>query len=134
MGGRRRVPHERAWNVGLRTIHLMAFGTLLGGHVWGVAPERLWPALGTTAASGLALVALELYRDLGWLFLGKGLVVLAKLLLLLTVPVFWEARVPILLLVVALASVGAHMPARYRMYSVRERRVIGADVVVPSSR
>jgi hypothetical protein len=127
------VPHERAWNVALRTLHLMAFGTLLGGHVWDVAPERVWPALAATAASGLALVALELYRDLGWLFLGKGLVVLLKLVVLLTVPIFWEARVPILLLVVALASVGAHMPARYRMYSVRERRVVGADAVVPSS-
>jgi hypothetical protein len=133
MGRKRRVPHERAWNIALRTLHLMAFGTLLGGHVWGVAPERLWPALGATAASGLALMALELYRDLGWLFLGKGLVVLGKLLLLLAVPVFWEARVPILLLVVALASVGAHMPARYRMYSVRERRVVDVDAVLPSA-
>ena len=31
---------------------------------------------------------------------------------------------PLLLLVVAMASVGSHMPARYRHYSLLERRVI----------
>ena len=50
--------------------------------------------------------------------------VLAKLVLLLAVAVFWEARVPLLLTVVALASVGAHMPARFRHYSILERRVL----------
>jgi hypothetical protein len=120
----RRVPHERAWNVGLRTVHLMAFGVLLGGHYWGVAAEALLPALGFTVASGAALMGLELYKSLHWLFLGKGLFVLAKLALLLAVPVFWEARVPLLLAVVAMSSVGAHMPARYRHYSVLERRLL----------
>ncbi|MBI4607593.1 MAG: hypothetical protein HY726_01120 [Candidatus Rokubacteria bacterium] len=57
-----------------------------------------------------------------WLFLGKGLVVLGKLVLLLSVPLFWEVRVPLLFAVVILASVGAHMPARYRNYSVIFRR------------
>ncbi len=120
----RRIPHERAWNVALRTLHLMAFGTLLGGHVWDVAAERLLAVLWLTILSGAALMGLELYKSLHWLFLGKGLVVLAKLVLLLAVPVFWEARVPLLLLVVALASVGAHMPARFRHYSILERRVL----------
>ena len=124
----RRVPHARAWNVGLRTLHLMAFGVLLGGHFWGVQPDRLYPPLAFTVASGAALMGLELYQNPHWLFLVKGLVVLAKLALLLLVPVFWEARVPLLLAVVALASIGAHMPARYRHYSILQRRVVLPDV------
>lgn len=120
----RHVPHARAWNVGLRTLHLMAFGLLLGGHFWGVRAEALVPALWTTVASGAALMGLELYQNPHWLFLGKGLVTFVKLALLLLVPLFWEARVPILLLVVAVASVGAHMPARYRHYSILHRRVL----------
>ena len=120
----RRLPHERAWNVGLRTLHLMAFGVLLGGHFWDVQAELLLPTLALTVASGAALMGLELYKSVHWLFLVKGLAVLAKLALLLLVPLFWEARVPLLLAVVALASIGAHMPARYRHYSVLHRRVV----------
>lgn len=120
----RSVPHERAWNVALRTLHLVAFGLLIGGHFWGVAADRLLPALWITIASGAALMALELYKSVEWLFLGKGLTVLTKLLLLLLVPLFWEARVPLLFFVVVVASVGAHMPARYRHYSLMRRRII----------
>lgn len=123
----RRVLHERAWNVGLRTLHLMAFGVLLGGHFWGIPPERLLAALGLTVASGAALVALELHKTLHWLFLGKRLVVQTKLGLLLAIPLFWEARVALLLAVVALSSVGAHMPARFRNYSVVRRRVVTVE-------
>jgi hypothetical protein len=110
--------------MGLRTVHLMAFGILLGGHVWDVQADLLLPALGATVGSGAALMGLELYKSLHWVFLGKGLVVLGKLALLLAVPFFWEARVPILLAVVALSSIGAHMPARYRHYSVLLGRVL----------
>ncbi len=123
----RRLPHERAWNVAFRTLHLMAFGALLGGHVWAVSPERLVPALWLTVATGALLMGLELWKSVQWLFLGKGLAVLAKLGLLLCVPLFWEARVPLLLVVVALSSVAAHMPARYRNYSVLQRRVVTAE-------
>lgn len=125
----RRVPRERAWNVGLRTLHLIAFGVLLGGHVWDVQAELLLPALGMTLASGAALMGLELYKSFEWFFVGKGLLVLAKLALLLSMVGFWEARVPLLFLVVALASIGAHMPARYRYYSVLHRRVLPLEAV-----
>jgi hypothetical protein len=112
----RRLPHGRALNVAFRTVHLAAFGTLLGGHVFAVDPERLLTALGLTVASGAALVALELCQTMRWLAQVKGLAILAKLGLLGSVPLFWEARVPILLAVVVLASVSAHLPARFRNY------------------
>jgi hypothetical protein len=89
-----------------------------------VQADLLYPSLAITVASGAALIGLELYQNVHWLFLGKGLVVLAKLALLLLVPLFWEARVLLLLAVVALASIGAHMPARFRHYSVLHRRVL----------
>jgi len=123
----RRVPNERAWNVALRTLHLMAFGILLGGYFWGVEFGRLGLAFGMTAASGAGLMALELYKSFQWLFLGKGLMVLAKLALLGLVPFAGEMRLPVLLGVVALASVGAHMPSRYRHYSILLRRVLSPE-------
>ncbi|MBI4561482.1 MAG: hypothetical protein HY724_05510 [Candidatus Rokubacteria bacterium] len=42
------------------------------------------------------------------------MMVLLKLGLLAFVPFAWEHRLPILLGVVAVASVGSHMPARFR--------------------
>ena len=52
--------------------------------------------------------------------------VLLKLAMLLAVPLFWEFRLLLLLLVVVIASVGSHMPARYRHYSFLHRRVVEA--------
>jgi len=110
----RRIPRHRALGLALRTAHLMTFGALLGGHFFDVDPARLMPFLVATIASGGALLALELASTCAWLFMGKGLVVLAKLLILLMVLFFWEHRVFLLLLTVAVASVGSHMPARFR--------------------
>ena len=122
------VPGTRAISIALRTLHLAAFGILLGGHSFTVEAEKLLPYLYLTILSGIGLITTEVYAvGLYWLFLGKGLMVLAKLGLLLAVPVFWEQRVALLLAVVGIASVGSHMPARYRHYSLLHRRVIGPE-------
>ena len=110
----RRIPRHRALGLTLRTAHLMTFGALLGGHFFDVDSARLMPFLVGTIASGGALLALELVSTCAWLFMGKGVLVLAKLLILLMVPFFWEHRVFLLLLTVAVASVGSHMPSRFR--------------------
>src|SRR3990172_1401272 len=119
------LPRSRAMSIALRTLHLAAFGMLLGGHAFGVEAERLLASLYLTILSGLGLMALEIYAvGLYWLILGKGIMVLVKLALLLVIPFFWEARVALLLLVMGIASVGSHMPARYRHYSFLHRGVI----------
>ncbi len=120
------LPGARAWSITFRTLHLAAFGVLLGGHAFAVDPEKLLPSLWLTIFSGIGLIALEVYAaGLYWLFLGKGIMVLIKLGLLLLVPIFWEQRLALLLLVVGIASVGSHMPARFRHYSFLHLRVIG---------
>jgi hypothetical protein len=119
------LPGSRALSIAFRTLHLAAFGMLLGGHAFEVSADSLLPYLWLTIGSGLGLIALEMYAvGLYWLFLGKGIMVLVKLALLLLIPLFWEARVALLLLVVAIASVGSHVPARYRHYSFLHRGVI----------
>jgi hypothetical protein len=99
-------------------------GILLGGHAFDVESARLVWALALTIASGAALAAIEAGPRLLWFHQGRGLMTLAKLLLLCTVLLAWEYRLPILLAVVVIASVGSHMPARYRYYSVVYRTVI----------
>jgi hypothetical protein len=120
----RRVPCERGINIALRTAHLMTFGILLGGHVFGIAPHRLILYLYLTIASGAGLIALELYRSCRWVYLGKGVVVVLKLCCLIAAGIWWEQRVVFLLLVVILGSVGSHMPSRLRHYSVLHGRVL----------
>lgn len=118
----RRLPQARAWNVVFRTAHLAAVGTLLGGHVFVVAPDRLLVWLWVSMATGAALMAIEAFATLDWLMQVSGLLVLFKLLLLLLILASWDARVPILYTVVAIAGIGSHMPGKYRHYSVYYRR------------
>lgn len=123
----RLLAHSRGISIACRTVHLTAFGILLGGHVFAVNPQALLPYLSLTILSGVGLIALEMYAiGLYWLFLGTGIIVLVKLAILLLIPFFWEVRVILLVLVVGPASVGSHMPGRYRNYSLLHRRVIGS--------
>jgi len=121
------LANARTWNVTVRTAHIAAMGVLLGGHAFDLPPERLLVGLWTTIGSGAALVALEAGPSTVWLHQGRGLMTLAKLGLLGAVPLLWQHwhyRLGVLLAVVALGSVGSHMPARLRYYSVLRREVI----------
>ncbi|MFB3854586.1 MAG: hypothetical protein ACE148_12275 [Vicinamibacterales bacterium] len=115
---------RRAWNIACRTAHIATTGALLGGHVFGAAASSLRPWLYAAIATGAILVLLEAYSGLRWLHQARGILVLVKLALLLAIPFAWHMRVPILFAVVVLASVGSHMPARYRYYSVVAREVL----------
>lgn len=114
----------RALNIALRTAHIAAMGVLLGGHAFDVAPERLMVALWLTMGTGVVLAAVESGLRPLWLHQGRGFMTLAKLALLCVIPLAWDYRLPILLVVVVVASVGSHMPGRLRYYSVVYREVI----------
>ena len=120
----RRIPCERGINIALRSAHLMTSGVLLGGHVFDVAPHRLILFLYLTIASGAGLIAMELYRSCRWIYVLKGVLVESKLALLIAAGMWWDQRVPRLLLVVLLGSVGSHLPARFRYFSVIHGRVL----------
>jgi hypothetical protein len=109
---------QRVLSVAARTAHLAAVAILLGGAAWDVAPARLLAAWSMTVASGLALMAVETAVSPGWLLEVRGGVVLGKLGLLLLLPVAGDLRVPLLLLVLIVASVASHMPGRLRHASL----------------
>ena len=120
----RHLPYARGLNIAFRTAHLVTSGILLGGHVFEIAPHRLIVFLYLTIASGAGLISLELYRSCRWAYEGMGLLVEIKLLLLIAAGIWWDLRVPLIILVVVLGSGGAHMPARYRHYSLLHGRVL----------
>jgi hypothetical protein len=113
---------KRALNIALRTVHISAMGVLLGGYAFHVASGGLTVALGLTVGSGLALAAVEAGPGLTWFHEGRGLMTLVKLGLLCAVPFVRDQRFPLLLAVVVVASVGSHMPGRFRHYSWLYRR------------
>jgi hypothetical protein len=115
---------KRGLNIGMRTAHIAAMGVLLGGHAFGVDPERLKVAFWLTLGTGVALAAIESGFRLLWLHQGRGFMTMAKLALLCVVPFAWGYRLPILLAVVVIASVGSHMSGRFRYYSIVYREVI----------
>lgn len=114
----------RALNIAVRTAHIGAMGVLVGGYAFDVTPERLKASLWLTVGTGVALAAIEAGPRLLWFHQGRGFMTLAKLAFLCAVPLAWDHRLPILLAVIVIASVGSHMPGRYRYYSVVYRRVI----------
>ena len=121
---RRVLPHARAWNIALRTMHIGVSGIVLGGHVFGVDRERILIWLYLTILTGAILTIIEAYPSFIWFGQGRGVCTLIKLALLCLAAWLWEYRVAILATVVVIASVGSHMPARYRYYSLVHRRVV----------
>lgn len=115
----------RALRTTLRTAHLVAFGALYGGHIYGVPAERLWPALLATVATGGAFMSLEIYRTPLWLAQLRGVATLVKIALVAAVAIFWNVRVWLLTAAIIIAGVASHMPGRYRYYSVLHGRVVG---------
>lgn len=94
---------------------------LVGGHAFDVDRARLMFSLWLTIATGAALLAVESGMRPGWLRQGRGLMTVAKLGLICVVPFAWNVRVPLLIAALVLASVGSHMPARYRYGLVLDR-------------
>ena len=99
-------------------------GTLFGGHVFGIEAERLLIWLCLSIFTGVGLVVIEAYPSCRWFYQGRGVFVLCKLLLLTTIPLLWKYRVLILSAVIIIASVGSHMPGRFRYYSLLHRKVL----------
>ena len=120
----RALPGSRAWNIAFRTAHIGATGVLLGGHLFDVAEPRLRTMLYLAILTGVCLIFVEAYPTCRWVVEGRGVMVLIKLGLLCLIPFFWRFRVPILLAVLAIASIGSHMPRRFRHYSLVHRRVV----------
>lgn len=125
MGELRRVPAVRLWRTLLRTGHLVAFGALYGGHVYGVPAERLGAALAATLGTGGALMALEVYRSWIWLVQVRGVASLAKIALVALAQASGELSVPLFTLVIAIGAVSSHMPGRWRYHSLVHGRVVG---------
>ena len=112
-----RLPWARPVQVGLRTVHVMAMGLVLGGVALGAGYGRLKTAILVTVFSGLALLVLDLAKGSSALGQGSGMAVLLKLLLLGLGNLLPRHRLGFYLAATAVASIGAHMPRKLRHFS-----------------
>lgn len=115
---------SRGLNIALRTAHIGATGALFGGHVFAISAERLLPFLYLAILTGIVLLIVEIYPTWRRIFEVRIAMIAVKLLLLCLIPWLWTYRVPILVAVIVISSVGSHMPRRYRYYSILDRRLV----------
>src|ERR1039457_3405609 len=118
------LSRSRALNIALRTAHIGVTGALFGGHVFATAAERLLPCLYLTILTGTALLIVEIYPEWRRMFEVRTAMIAAKVSLLFLIPWLWTYRVPILIVVIIISSIGSHMPRRYRYYSILDRRPV----------
>lgn len=119
------IPAVRWWRTGLRAAHLIAFGALYGGTVYGAPSAQLTPALVATVGTGGALMLLDAVRAPIWLVQVRGAATLIKIAL---VAVAWTTpplAVPLLTVTIAIGAVSSHMPSRWRYHSLVHGRVVG---------
>ncbi len=115
---RKKIPYARVWNIAFRTLHLVFISILVGGHAFGGTADQLRPLLYCVIITGGGMLVADAYPSLDFLHQGWGLFLLFKLALLCLVPFMWSYRLPILIVVVIIGSVGSHMPGKFRHYSI----------------
>ena len=118
------LPYARPINIALRTAHIGVTGIFFGGHAFDIEAERLLIWLFLSIVTGGLLAAVEAYPSCRWFYQGRGVCVYCKLILLCLIPWMWSSRVVILCTVIVIASVGSHMPGRFRYYSFVHHEVL----------
>ena len=118
----RHFPGRRWLKMALRAAHILCAGILVGAYVFDVETAERMGWLWAAIVSGLVLVALDVHESAAFLVQVRGLVVVAKLLLLAALPWFGQAQVWVLVLVVFASVISSHASA-----SVRYRVIIGGS-------
>jgi hypothetical protein len=115
----------RWWRTGFRTAHLISFGALYGGHVYGIPEDELMPALAATVGTGVALMGLDIVRAPIWLVQVRGAATAIKIALIGLASAQPTFAIPLLTLTIVIGAVSSHMPGRWRYHSLWHGRVVG---------
>jgi hypothetical protein len=120
----RKLPGKRWINIFLRTLHLIGTAGIGGAYLLGSAPPGWLYFLWLTLASGIAMMAIEVWGNGVWLVQVRGVAILAKLALLVAMPLFPDSAAAIFTLVIVVSAAGAHAPGRLRHYSLLHGREV----------
>lgn len=120
----RRLPGRRGLKIALRAIHALCAARLVGASAFAEVPAAVLDAWHWTLASGAALLLLDLHESAAFVAQVRGLLVVAKVSLVIAVPWLEETRTVILSALFILSVLSSHAPA-----SVRYRVVLGSGSV-----
>jgi len=115
---------KRWLKIGLRTLHLLSLAGVGGGVIFGLE-ANLW--LGywwLSLISGSLLMLVDIVSNPIWLVQIRGLVIMAKLVLLALLGCYPDWDRLLLVVVIVMSAVISHAPGALRYYSVYHRKVI----------
>lgn len=122
----RRYAGQRWVKVIARATHVVLCGIYLGSLVFQVEPAIRGPWFLAVLLSGSLMICLDLYESGGFLLQLRGLVTVAKLLLLALLPVFGAAAVWVLAGIAFFSVISSHASSDFRYYLVWGRGRIKA--------
>ncbi len=122
----RRYAGQRWVKVIARSAHVVLCGIYLGALVFQVEPAIRGPWLLAALLSGSLMICLDLCESGGFLLQLRGLVTVAKLLLLALLPVFGAAAVWVLAAIAFFSVISSHASSSFRYYLVWGRGRIKA--------
>ena len=113
----RHFPWARPVQLAARSLHIAAMAMILGALPFGADHQALRGPILLTLASGGVLLLVDLAKDAAFLVQGSGVAVLVKLGLLGLGALQPRHRLPWYLAATLVASIGSHMPGRWRHFS-----------------
>ena len=117
--------HVKRWTkISLRTLHLLAVAGVGGGVLFGLDPslwvDYWWLAL----VSGGLLMFIDIVSNPVWVVQVRGIVIFAKLLLLIFLGHAPALDRWLLIAVILMSAIISHAPGSLRYYSIYHRRMI----------
>ena len=122
-----RIAVKRWSKISLRTLHLLGV-TGVGGGVLFALDKHLWLNYWWLAlASGGLMTLMDVVANPVWVVQVRGLVIMAKLVLLVFLGTQSDWDRLLLATVIIISVVISHAPGKLRYYSLYHRQVINSD-------
>ncbi len=122
-----RATVKRWTKISLRTLHLLAVAGVGGGILFALDKD-IWIIYWWLAmASGALMMLLDIISNPVWLVQIRGLVIMAKLVLLAFLGSYPAWDTTLLIVIIVVSGVISHAPGKLRYYSVYHRKIITSD-------
>ncbi len=107
----------RILDIALRAAHVLVISVLFGGAVFKIPFYQLLPWRILAVASGIALIASEVFHNLHWPYQGRGVMVYLHVGLFILFCFRPDLAIPCLAAALVIGLSGSHMPKRLRYWS-----------------
>lgn len=110
----RAFPGQRAVKITMRAVHTLCAGVLTGSYLLGSSEQTqaLW--LAWTIGTGLGMLLLDLIESVAFLAQVRGLVLMAKVGVVLALPVLGDSTGVVLAAMMIVAVISSHAPSKVR--------------------